>query len=224
MDARIARLRSGPGARPALGPAPLEAGRPLPALRDRCGRVGLVGRDPRHLPGEDPVRSRGRARPAATAAGLGAGRGAPAEKPGLGRGPARPLPPTPRGREPARAAGPGVEPRETLSPLEDDFLEFCERYGYERPQTNVSLELAGSRPKVDCVWPSLGIALELDGFGAHSSRQAFREDRARDRRARGRGWEPIRATWEDVHLTPAELDRELRPIFDRARRRAEQQR
>jgi very-short-patch-repair endonuclease len=53
--------------------------------------------------------------------------------------------------------------------------------------------------RLDFAWADLKLDLEMDGYGPHSSPEAFRQNRVRDMRLTALGWRIIRTT-------PAELD------------------
>ncbi len=64
----------------------------------------------------------------------------------------------------------------TRSELEDEFVAFCERYGFPRPLINTIV--AGY--EVDAFFPDHRLIVELDGYGFHGDREAFESDRDRD--------------------------------------------
>ena len=103
--------------------------------------------------------------------------------------------------------------------LELEFLPFLRRSGLPRPRLNVWLEVRGRSIQVDCLWPG-GAVVELDGFAAHGTRVAFREDRARDRRLRAAGYSVIRIAPEQLEDEPDEIAADLRTLVADARERA----
>jgi hypothetical protein len=52
--------------------------------------------------------------------------------------------------------------------------------------------------RVDFAYPELRLAIEVDGFAAHSSVDAFRRDRARQNALVTAGWTVLRFTWTEV--------------------------
>ena len=64
----------------------------------------------------------------------------------------------------------------TDSPLEDEFREFCAKYGLPQPEMNFPLN--GRR--LDAFFPEYGVIVELDGWDFHKDQQAFEDDRERD--------------------------------------------
>jgi hypothetical protein len=104
----------------------------------------------------------------------------------------------------ALAAGP------TMSPIEDDFAEFCGGREIPAPETNVPMRLGLRTVTFDCVWREARLVVELDGRTAHERRLAFEDDRARDRAAIAAGWRPIRITSAQIEGTPDVLELDLR--------------
>lgn len=105
-------------------------------------------------------------------------------------------------RYPRRAGAPRLrqilairdEPRLTRSDWEALTLTFCDRHGFARPLTSVLLPCAGRTYELDAFWPQHALALEFDSWEHHSGKQAFREDRIRDRALRRVGVSTIRVT------------------------------
>lgn len=95
--------------------------------------------------------------------------------------------------------------------FEERFFGFLDRHGFPRPLTNVDVETHIGTQNVDYLWPAQRLIAELDGFGAHGTRPAFRNDRRRDRALRIVGWNPNRLVWEDLDDEPA-LAQELRAL------------
>jgi predicted transcriptional regulator of viral defense system len=65
--------------------------------------------------------------------------------------------------------------RVTRSELEDRFVALLAAHGLPRPLTNHGID----GMEVDACWPRQRLAVELDGWGAHGTRQAFQRDRER---------------------------------------------
>jgi Transcriptional regulator, AbiEi antitoxin/Protein of unknown function (DUF559) len=101
----------------------------------------------------------------------------------------------------------------TRSDLEDDFLAFCERYGFPRPEMNV--RVAGH--EVDAVFTAERLIVELDGWEFHHDREAFETDRNRDADTLAAGYSTIRITHARLHHQPNLEARRLKAILrDRA--------
>ena len=100
----------------------------------------------------------------------------------------------------------------TRSELEERFLRFLAERALPLPRTNVWLQIGEDWIEVDCVWPEQRVVAELDSWTYHGTRAAFRRDRARDRRLKVAGWQPIRITSWDIGEQPQALEAELRAL------------
>jgi very-short-patch-repair endonuclease len=84
------------------------------------------------------------------------------------------------------------------SQLEDGFVRLLQRHHLPLP---VGQEwLLGHR--VDYVWTQWRVAVELDGYDAHLSLDAFQRDRTQGNALQLAGWILLRFTWADVHRHP----------------------
>ena len=54
----------------------------------------------------------------------------------------------------------------------------------------------------DLAWPEVRLAVEVDGWETHGSREAFQDDRERDALMVAMGWRVLRFTWDDVVKRP----------------------
>jgi predicted transcriptional regulator of viral defense system len=72
------------------------------------------------------------------------------------------------------------------SKLEERFAPFLRDRDLPLPRFNDPILVGGKRYVVDCHWPGTKEIVELDGWQGYKTRTAFREDRARDRKLRGR--------------------------------------
>ncbi len=91
------------------------------------------------------------------------------------------------------------------SKLERLFLALVRRHRLALPEVNVRVE---GRER-DFVWREQRLVVETDGYRYHSSRQAQRRDRKRDRELTAAGWRPARFTYEEVAFEPDEVALEL---------------
>ena len=91
------------------------------------------------------------------------------------------------------------------SPLDDAFLRLVDRYGLPRP--------AGQQPvlghAVDYVWEAERVAVELDGYDAHVSFDAFQRDRSQANLLQLAGWIVLRFTRADVVRRPRQTAQRL---------------
>jgi very-short-patch-repair endonuclease len=99
------------------------------------------------------------------------------------------------------------------SRLEERFAPFLRRYSLPLPRFNDWIDLGDKRHQVDCHWPDLRQIVELDGWEGHSTRSAFREDRARDRRLRVAGYSVTRITWNQLDDEPEAIAADLRALL-----------
>lgn len=97
----------------------------------------------------------------------------------------------------------------TRSHLERLFLALIRRAGLPKPEVNVEIE---GRQR-DFVWRKQRLAVEVDGYAYHSSREAMRRDRRRDRRLTAALWRPTRFTYEEVAFEPAATAAELASLL-----------
>ncbi len=112
--------------------------------------------------------------------------------------------PTKRGTANLRTLAP---PTHTRSDLEARFTSFLNDRRFPAPQTNVLIE----GHEVDAVWPASRLIVELDSWDYHRTRQAFEDDRRRDRTLAAAGWRVVRITWRDLD-EPEALAREFRAL------------
>ena len=103
----------------------------------------------------------------------------------------------------------------TESELEDRFLEFLGAWGIELPQTNAWLTVNDDHFRVDCLWQSERVIVELDGRQAHDADGPFESDRRRDLALMGIGYAVARVTWRRLHDDPDGLARDLRSLLTR---------
>ena len=104
-----------------------------------------------------------------------------------------------RGRPGSRSARVALqnhmpELAQTLSVLEDRFLDLCECARIRLPEVNARV----GDMRVDALWREERIAVELDGAAAHGGWAAIKRDRQREMALRNRGFQVIRYTWEQV--------------------------
>jgi very-short-patch-repair endonuclease len=101
------------------------------------------------------------------------------------------------------------------SPLEEAFVPFIRRHRLPLPRLNAWIQLEARWVQVDCLWETAKVIVELDGFAAHGTRTAFREDRTRDRRLRVAGYDVVRIAWAQLQEEPGEIAADLRTLLDR---------
>lgn len=104
-------------------------------------------------------------------------------------------------------------PGRARSWLEERFLPFLREQQLPPPLLNAWIEAGERSFEVDCFWPRVKLVVELDGFAAHGTRIAFREDRARDRRLRVAGYGVTRIAPEQLDEEPVALAADLRHLL-----------
>ena len=95
----------------------------------------------------------------------------------------------------------GHDPRfaHTRSPLEDDWLIFCEQYDVPKPE-DVNAVIHGA--EVDAVYRAARLVVETDGVDNHHSAAQMRRDHDKDMMLRSHGWRVNRYTWDLIHAEP----------------------
>jgi hypothetical protein len=103
--------------------------------------------------------------------------------------------------------------RPTRSGFEDDFLEFCRRFGLPMPRVNTIV--AGH--EVDALFVEERVIVELDSWRFHSSRRSFEEDRKRDADTLMADHVTIRLTDDRFADQPERVADDLHAIIERRR-------
>jgi very-short-patch-repair endonuclease len=93
----------------------------------------------------------------------------------------------------------------TRSPLEDALLHLLDAHGLPGPVTNMWI----GDMEVDACWPDRGVIAELDGWCAHSTRDAFVRDRTRGNELQTEGWIVLRFTHGQVARQPHAVARTI---------------
>lgn len=101
----------------------------------------------------------------------------------------------------------------TRSTFEERFVAFLDLYGLPRPHFNAWITLGANRFQVDCLWPDRRLIVELDGWAAHGTRTAFRDDKARDRKLAVAGYTTTRIPWSALDDEPAQIAADLRHLL-----------
>lgn len=102
------------------------------------------------------------------------------------------------------------------SELESRFIELVERWHLPPPERQVDLGDADSWiGRVDFVWRSAALVVEVDGAMFHDALLDRRRDHERETRLDAAGWTTLRFRWHDVVHQPdrvaAEVRARLRP-------------
>jgi very-short-patch-repair endonuclease len=89
----------------------------------------------------------------------------------------------------------------TRRALEERFLTLVTRARLPQPRTNVWFPALDF--EADALWPEERVAVELDGWEHHRTRDAFHRDRAKANTLTLAGWTVLRFTHDDVVRRPA---------------------
>ena len=111
------------------------------------------------------------------------------------------------------AAGYALTAGPTMSPIEDDFAEFCGERGIPLGEANVPIVAGGRTRVVDRLYREARLAVELDGRDAHERGLAFEADRERDRALTAAGWRPVRVTDAQMRFAADALEADLRRLL-----------
>jgi very-short-patch-repair endonuclease len=93
----------------------------------------------------------------------------------------------------------------TRSRAERLLRKLIEDAGLPQPETNAKVH--GHR--VDKLWRDHKLVVEFDGFNIHQTREAFENDRRRDRELAAKGYVVLRVTWRHLTKTPTRLIAEV---------------
>jgi hypothetical protein len=105
----------------------------------------------------------------------------------------------------------------TRSELEDKFVDLCVRHGLPEPLLNVPL-VPGR--EADAFFAVERLIVEIDGYGVHSGRVSFEDDRDKDAEMLAVGLPTVRVTEERIDNDPAREAARLHRILERLRRAA----
>jgi predicted transcriptional regulator of viral defense system len=98
---------------------------------------------------------------------------------------------------------------ETLSTLEERFLELCEAADLPIPEVNSRT----GQMRVDAIWRDKHLAVEVDGGDAHSGWGQIKRDRDRELELRAQGFQVVRYTWEQVTRRRDDVVADLRRLL-----------
>lgn len=100
-------------------------------------------------------------------------------------------------------------PRRTRSPAEREMLALIRRAGLSGYATNAPVD----GYEVDLLWPDARLAVEVDGYDAHSGRVAFERDRLKNAALTAHGLTVMYVTGRQIRRDPdGVLDRVLRAL------------
>jgi very-short-patch-repair endonuclease len=97
----------------------------------------------------------------------------------------------------------------TRSRMEREFLALLDAHRIPRPKSNQPL----GPYEPDALWPQERLVVELDGYGIHTTREAFESDRARDRALTTAGYRVIRISWRQLTREPHAIAQQLKALL-----------
>ena len=97
----------------------------------------------------------------------------------------------------------------TRSDFESLFLDLCR--DAKLPMPSVNAKACGF--EVDAIFFDEHLAVELDSFDFHGTREAFERDRRRDATLQVAGYRVLRITWRRLMREPRALATEIRLLL-----------
>jgi hypothetical protein len=101
--------------------------------------------------------------------------------------------------------------------LEPMLADLCARFGLPIPEFQYEIVLGGRRRRLDFAYPALRIAIEVDGYEAHSRFDVFEDDRLRANELQLLGWQVLRFTWHQLVHRPDLVASVIRQALESAR-------
>jgi hypothetical protein len=86
--------------------------------------------------------------------------------------------------------------------LEPMFADLCERFALPRPVFQHPIVLGRRRRRIDFAYPERKIAIEVDGYEAHTRFEVFEDDRIRANELELLGWTMLQFTWHQLVHRP----------------------
>lgn len=80
------------------------------------------------------------------------------------------------------------------SPLERRVVKWLRGAGLPEPEAQYEVRIGADVFRLDFAYPAQRVAIEVDGYGFHSSRRSFDSDRKRDVILQAGGWRVLRFT------------------------------
>ena len=98
----------------------------------------------------------------------------------------------------------------TESELELLIWQVLRRQRVPLPERQVKVQIAGHSYRLDLAYRPEKVFIEGDGFGVHSTRAAFENDRTRQNKLVIAGWLPMRFTWQQARRSEAQIADQVR--------------
>ncbi len=105
----------------------------------------------------------------------------------------------------------------TESPLETQALKLLKSAGVPIPMLQYVVKQHGRFvARLDLAYPEKRVALEIDGFRFHDTRESFDAERARGNELQAIGWKVLRITSQHLERSPDEVAQWVRRALDDA--------
>ena len=96
----------------------------------------------------------------------------------------------------------GHESTMSRSRLEAIFVRLAVRAGLPTPEFQYRVVLGGQLRRIDFAFPSLHVAIEVDGYESHTRWGVFQDDRVRGNELELAGWMVLHFTWHQLTRRP----------------------
>lgn len=101
------------------------------------------------------------------------------------------------------------------SALESAFLQLIRRHALPAPACQYQVITGDQRvARLDFAYPSIRLAIEVDGYRWHSGLESWKADLRRDNRLKLMGWTVLRFTWDDINARPELVARDIRDALE----------
>jgi len=102
------------------------------------------------------------------------------------------------------------------SRLEAMLISLADRAGLPMPVFQYPIVLSGRNRRIDFAFPTLRIAIEVDGYESHTRYDIFQDDRVRGNELELAGWMVLHFTWHHLRHRPAYVVGVLRDALELA--------
>jgi very-short-patch-repair endonuclease len=99
------------------------------------------------------------------------------------------------------------------SDAENLLVSLLVEAGFTGYVVNLPVRMGSAVARIDVAFPQARLAIEVDGWAFHSSRQRFQHDRTRQNRIVAAGWRVLRFTWEDLTQRPDQVLRRIAELL-----------
>jgi very-short-patch-repair endonuclease len=100
--------------------------------------------------------------------------------------------------------------------LESCLRVFLREWGFDPPETQVTIVTAGSSFDVDFLYPKYNTIIEADGMLKYEKEGKLRKQFDRDRLLRDAGYKVVHVIWQEVFYEPQVVIGRIRRAFEKA--------